>query len=348
MIDLRSDTVTKPSSSMRKAMAEAEVGDDVLREDPTVIKLEQKAAELTGKEAALFTPSGTFANQLAIFTWIQPGNEVYVNENSHIVQHEAGASSHISGAFLRTILPADYSWLEWKDIQPRIRPYRNQHFPESTLICLENALADGTVQPVPSMETIHKNASELSINVHTDGARIFNAAAALNIDASEIACHTDSLMFCISKGLGAPVGSLLCGSRDFIEKAFYKRKIMGGGMRQAGVLAAAGLTAFKEELPRLKDDHEKAKELAEAFSLYSIFNVLTEDPQINMVFIELKNTSLEKEEKFLSILKAQGILTYPPENGIFRFVTHRDFTDEQLKLFLKLLPVIVEEMNKKK
>jgi threonine aldolase len=159
MIDLRSDTVTRPSPAMRKAMAEAEVGDDVLREDPTLRALEERAAALTGKEAALFCPSGTFANQLALFTWVERGSEVYLNENAHIVQHEAGASAHISGAFLRTISPSSANWTEWSDIEPRIRTVKDQHFPKPGLICLENALSDGTIQPLESMNEVGAGAA---------------------------------------------------------------------------------------------------------------------------------------------------------------------------------------------
>ncbi len=327
-------------------MAEAEVGDDVLREDPTVLKLEERAAELTGKEAALFTPSGTFANQLALFTWAPPGGEVYINEVSHIVQHEAGASAHISGVFLRPFVPGSTPWAEWPDFAGRIRAERNQHFPVPALLCLENALSDGSVQPVASMAAVKEGASAAGIPVHTDGARLFNAAAALGVKASEIADQSDSVMFCLSKGLGAPVGSILCGPRDFINEAFYKRKIMGGGMRQAGVLAAAGLAALEEELPRLAEDHEKARRLAAAFaSLPDFFDVLTPKPEINMVFLKLKKPGADREMTFLNLLTAEGILTYPPEGGVFRFLTHRDISDEKLGIVLKTIPKIAEKME---
>jgi len=344
MIDFRSDTVTRPSPAMRKAMAEAEVGDDVLREDPTLIALQEKAAAITGKEAALFTPSGTFANQLSLFTWVPKGGEVYLNENSHIIQHEAGASAHISGAFLRPFVPLNTNWAEWSDISPRIRPEPDQHFPIPSLICLENALSDGTVQPLKSMAEIKEGATGAGLPVHLDGARLFNAALSLDVEASEIAGKVDSLMFCLSKGLGAPVGSLLCGSKDFIKKAFYKRKIMGGGMRQAGILAAAGLVALGEELPRLIEDHQKAQELAKAFTLMEPFEVLTPSPDINMVFLRLLSGGTRMETVFLKLMEESGILTYPPEGGVFRFVTHRDITDEQLAHTLKKLPQIAEQL----
>lgn len=344
MIDFRSDTVTRPSDAMRKAMAEAEVGDDVLGEDPTIIALQEKAAEITGKEAALFTPSGTFANQLALFTWVPKGGEVYLNEVSHIIQHEAGASAHISGAFLRPFVPESSNWAQWSDISPRIRPDADQHFPVPSLICLENALSDGTVQPIKSMNEIKKGAEAAGLPVHLDGARLFNAAISLGIDAADIAGEVDSLMFCLSKGLGAPVGSVLCGPKEFIEMAFFKRKIMGGGMRQAGILAAAGLVALEEELPRLEEDHQAARELAEAFSALETFEVLTPEPDINMVFLKLRSPGARAEEIFLNLLEEAGILTYPPEGGVFRFVTHRDISTDQLKHTLKALPQIAEQL----
>ncbi len=332
MIDYRSDTVTLPSKSMRKAMARAEVGDDVLGEDPTINLLQERAAELTGKEKSLFVPSGTFANQLALFTWVPPGGEVYLNENSHIIQHEAGASARISGAFLRPFVPSSTSWAEWSDIAPRVRPpVRDQHFPVPSLICLENALSDGTVQTIGSMSSIKKAAGDIGLPVHLDGARLFNAAAHLKVDPKIIAAETDSLMFCLSKGLGAPVGSLLCGTRDFISDAFYKRKIMGGGMRQAGILAAAGLVALKEELPRLSEDHEKAQELANRFSRLEPFEVLSPQPAINMLFLKLRKGGAAREQLSVSSGRTRHSqlpsrrrsisLCYPP--GYLRQTTSR-------------------------
>ncbi|MCG8452958.1 MAG: beta-eliminating lyase-related protein [Spirochaetales bacterium] len=339
MMDLRSDTVTRPCSKMREAMAQAEVGDDVLREDPTIQKLEEQAAMLTGKKAALFCPSGTFANQLALFTWTKTGEEVYLNENAHIIQHEAGASAHISGAFLRPIPPQNHPWIEWEDIQSRIRPVRDQHFPIPALVCLENALSDGTVQPIDSMKRIYEGARNQGLHIHTDGARLFNAALALQVSPKEIAACTDSLMFCLSKGLGAPVGSLLCGSQNFIDEAFYKRKIMGGAMRQAGILAAAGLVALEDGVQGLQKDHQKAQELAQAFSAIPGIQVLTPQPQINMVFLKLPKPS--QGELFLRTLKDAGILTYPPENDVFRFVLHRDVEEAPFHQFLTQLPALM-------
>jgi threonine aldolase len=194
------------------------------------------------------------------------------------------------------------------------------------------------------MAEIKRGAGKAGLPIHLDGARIFNAALSLGVDASQIAGEVDSLMFCLSKGLGAPVGSLLCGPKDFIEEAFYKRKIMGGGMRQAGILAAAGLVALEEELPRLKEDHQKAGELAAAFSALEPFEVLTPDPDINMVFLRLRSGGEAAEASFLSLLEESGILTYPAEGGVFRFVTHRDITEEQFTHALRALPAIAGKL----
>lgn len=334
MIDLRSDTVTRPTPSMRRAMAEAEVGDDVLREDPTIRELEETAAALLGKEAALFVPSGTFGNQLALFTHCRRGGEVYLSETAHIVQHEAGASAYIGSAFLRTITP-EGPWLTWEEIAPRIRAVRDVHFPRPSLICLENALSEGRVQPLESMGEIRRGADTAGLPIHLDGARIFNAAAALGVGANEIASRADSVMFCLSKGLGAPVGSLLCGDSDFIEEALFKRKIMGGGMRQAGILAAAGLIALREERPRLPEDHDNARRIAAAFADSAVFDVLTPKPEINMVFLRLQNGGTKREKRFLSLLEKEGILTYPSEGGVFRFVTHRDIPENDVDLIVR-------------
>jgi len=257
MIDIRSDTVTKPTDAMRKAMAEAEVGDDVYGDDPTVKKLESLGAKMLGKEAALFVPSGTFGNQLALFTWCNRGTEVLLGEECHIIQHEAGAASIIAGVQTRP-LPAPDGVLTASALRGRLRK-QDLHMPQTSLICLENAHSLGRSVPLSAMDEARKIADEWKLPIHLDGARIFNAAAALGCDAGEIASMADSVMFCLSKGLCAPVGSLLAGKKQFIEKARHKRKIMGGGMRQAGILAAAGIIALEVQAKRLKEDHIRAK-----------------------------------------------------------------------------------------
>ncbi len=303
MIDLRSDTVTKPSSVMREAMMNASVGDDVLGEDPTVNELEARAAILTGKEAALFVPSGTFANQLSLMTHIQRGGEVYLSDDSHIVQHECGAASILSSAFLRTISPRG-KWLTWDEIEPKIRKSDDIHFPKPSLIEIENPLSNGTLLPLEEMARIKQGAESYGIPVHMDGARLFNAAQALGVSVGEIASHTDTLMFCLSKGLTAPAGSLLCGSKAFIDRARRNRKIMGGGMRQIGILAGAGLFALDNMVERLADDHANAKRLGDIFGSHPLFYVDSKGIQINMVFIQVKGADTrEKEQFFQDLLK---------------------------------------------
>ena len=242
-IDLRSDTVTWPTDAMREAMAKAPVGDDVYEDDPTVKELEQYAASITAKEAALFVPSGVFGNQLALFTHCPRGSEVILDDQCHIVQHESGAASIIAGVQLRTI-DAQGSILLPEAIEPRVRIGDDIHEPTTSLICLENAHSNGKVFSVEQMEQVRRCANRHHIPIHLDGARLFNAAVSLGIEAKELTQHVDSVMFCLSKGLCAPVGSILAGSRKFIDQARRNRKIMGGGLRQAGILAAAGLIAL--------------------------------------------------------------------------------------------------------
>ncbi len=346
IIDFRSDTVTKPTGEMRKAMAEAEVGDDVLREDPTVNRLEARAAEILGKEAALFVPSGTFGNQAALFTHCDRGNEVILSDSCHIVEHEAGAASMLASVQLRTVAPAE-QWLTWEEIEPRIRTEKNIHFPDTGCIALENALSSGECQPLAEAEKIYAGAGGYSVPVHLDGARIFNGALALGVEAASIAAAADSVMFCLSKGLSAPVGSLLAGGRDFIEAARVRRKIMGGGMRQAGVLAAAGLVCLDTMRLRLAEDHATAARLREIVGRYSELRVMKQKNPINMVFFRFADSGAaggesHREKTFLDACKKKGYLTYEPEGGWFRFVTHREITDEDVEAFGRDLSGILE------
>ncbi|MBZ4649297.1 low-specificity L-threonine aldolase [Thermosipho sp. (in: thermotogales)] len=317
-IDLRSDTVTKPTDEMRRAMAYAEVGDDVYGDDPTVNKLEKLAAEILGKEAALFVPSGTFANQLALFTHCNRGDEVIIGDDYHIVQHEAGAAGIISGVQLRTI-ETDRGALIPEVVEKKIRKVEDIHYPKTGLICLENAHSNGRVIKLENYEKIRNIAEKYKVPIHLDGARIFNAATFLKIQASEIAKYADSVSFCLSKGLCAPVGSLLVGEKEFIEKARKKRKIMGGGLRQAGILAAAGIIALEKMIFRLEEDHENAKYLAQKLLNFDFIEIV-EDVEINMVFFKI-NKQFE-EEDFVKYLFENGIKINPSDDGIFRFVTH--------------------------
>lgn len=331
-IDLRSDTVTWPTPAMRKAMAEAEVGDDVCGEDPTVNRLEAESAHLTGKEAALFVPSGTFANQCALLTHCGSGDEVILAERSHIVQHEAGAAALISRVQLRTVSASSAHVLP-EDVGSRLRPEGDVHYPRTGLVCVEQATSDGTVVPLDVLEAVRKAAG--SVPVHMDGARLFNAAAALGVEPAAVARTADSVMFCLSKGLCAPAGSVLCGSADFIDRARRNRKKMGGGMRQVGLLAAAGLVALREVLPGLGEDHAKARRLAALLRNLKGVEVLRE-PDINLVFCRLPGLRLNGAA-MAEALREKGIRAYPDEGGVFRFVTHRWVSDAGLKTFAAAL-----------
>jgi threonine aldolase len=324
MRDFRSDTVTQPTPAMRQAMAEAPVGDDVCDEDPTVHALQDQAAQLLGKEAALFVPSGTFANQCALLTLCGSGNEVLLAERCHIVQHEAGAAGLISRVQLRTLSPESPHLLE-EDILPRLRTRPDIHYPKSGLLCVEQATSDGTVTPLESLQAIRRIGMAREIPIYMDGARLFNAAVALNVEPKDIAAQADAIGICLSKGLGAPAGSLLVGSKAFIRRARNNRKIMGGGMRQVGILAAAGIVAFKDILPQLKEDHRRADDLST--QLQKVPGVeLVRAPEINMVFVRIQDAPGDLPER----LAKDGFKTYPDEGGVYRYVTHHHHSDEDI------------------
>jgi len=320
MIDIRSDTVTSPTPAMRRAMAEAEVGDDVYGDDPTVNRLEALGAQTLGKEAALFVPSGTFGNQLALFTWCPRGTEVILGEDCHIIVHEAGATAVIPGIQARCI-PDPGGILAPGDIAKRLRR-QDLHAPATSLICVENAHSLGKAVSLENMDAVRAIADEWGLPVHLDGARIFNAAAALGCGAGEIAARADSVMLCLSKGLCAPVGSLLVGPKGFIDAARLKRKIMGGGMRQAGILAAAAIVALEEHVPLLAEDHGRAKKLVQGLSGIDGIRI-DSDSDINMLFFShpVAGNPLAAEQ-IVKRFHDNGILINPPEQGMFRFVTH--------------------------
>ncbi len=322
VIDLRSDTVTWPTDEMRAAMAAAPVGDDVYGDDPTVRELEAYAASISGKEAALFVPSGTFGNQLALFTHCPRGSEVILDEHCHIIQHEAGASAVLAAVQLRPV-DCGSGHLEADALERRIRLGDDIHEPKTSLICLENAHSNGTVLPLAEMEAIRRVADRHHLPIHLDGARLFNAATALGVQAREITQYADSVMFCLSKGLCAPVGSILAGSRKFIDQARRNRKLMGGGLRQAGILAAAGLIALKEMRLRLDADHDNAKLLAARLAEIPGMRVEIEKIQINMVYFSHEKQASIDEEAFTEYMKDHGILINgSDDSGKFRFVTH--------------------------
>jgi threonine aldolase len=311
-------------------MAAAEVGDDVYGDDPTVNRLEALGAEMLGKEAAVFVPSGTFGNQLALFTWCKRGTEVILGEECHIIQHEAGAASVIAGVQTRTVQAPD-GLIRAADLEARLRR-GDLHAPATSLICLENAHSLGRAVPTAVMEEVRAAADAWGLPVHLDGARIFNAAAALGTEAAAIARPADSVMFCLSKGLCAPVGSLLAGSRDFVREARLKRKIMGGGMRQAGILAAAGIIALSQMSGRVAEDHRRAKALARFLAAIPGISVNPNAADINMVFFDFPPArdpvaAARIEDAFAR----EGIRINPPEKGQFRFVTHYWIGDAELE-----------------
>ncbi|KUO59483.1 MAG: threonine aldolase [Gracilibacter sp. BRH_c7a] len=338
-IDLRSDTVTLPTQEMRDAMYKAEVGDDVYGDDPTVLELEEYASSLLGKESSLFVPSGTFGNQLALFTHCQRGDEVLLGDDCHIVAHEVGAASVIAGVNLRT-LSSTKGQLNSADIESRIRG-EDIHFPTTGLICLENASSNGQVVSLEYMKNIYSISQHAGVPVHLDGARIFNAAATLGVQAEDIAKYSDSVMFCLSKGLCAPVGSMLSGSKEFIAKARKKRKLMGGGMRQIGILAAAGLIALGKMRLRLHEDHKNALLLGTELAKIPGINVFMEDIQINMVFFDMSGTGYDPGRLATELLN-KGIKINPPENGIMRFVTNYWVTEDDIRYVVDCVENIVK------
>ena len=336
MIDLRSDTVTRPTPAMRRAMAEAEVGDDVYGEDPTVNRLQERAAEIFDKEAALFVPTGSMGNQIAVKLHTSPGSEVIIEERGHIFNFEMAAMAVISGALARPVRSRDGSGhLTWDEIEAALHAGGPYYIAPTRLIALENThnLAGGTVMPRAQMEEICRRAHALGIPVHLDGARIFNAAVALGETVAALAGPADSVMFCLSKGLGAPVGSMLLGSREFIEEARRWRKLLGGGMRQAGVLAAAALVALEETPPRLFEDHLKARRLAEGLAELPSVSVDLERVVTNIVICDLSGARKDAAT-VCARLRERGVLASSFGDRI-RFVTHYDISREDIEKALR-------------
>ena len=322
MIDLRSDTVTRPTAQMRAAMAAAEVGDDVYGEDPTVNLLEQRAAEKFGREAALFVPSGTMGNQIAIRLHTQHGQEVIAESRAHILDWEMATTAVFSGCLIRAV-PAEGGILTWKHIEPVIQPYGSLRA-ATGLIEIENThnLAGGRCSRLDVLEEIWSGARERKLPTHLDGARIFNAAIALGVDVKALTRGFDTVMFCLSKGLGAPVGSMLVGSDELIRKARIFRKALGGGMRQVGILAAAGLIALEQGPKRLHEDHANARLIAEALANHPAVEIDVENVETNIVIFKLAAGSGAPE--LASRLKASGVLISAFGPGSIRLVTHLD------------------------
>jgi threonine aldolase len=336
-IDLRSDTVTWPTDAMRQAMASAVVGDDVYGDDPTVIELEQLAAQLLGKEAALFVSSGTMGNQLAIMAQTSPSDEVILSDRCHIVWHEAGAAALLSSVQTRC-LPVVAGKMDLVRIEDTVRKTPEDiHSPTTRLICLENADSDGYVHDLSYMRSVRAIAQRHQIAVHLDGARLFNATAALGISPAELSAEADTVTFCLSKGLCAPFGSILAGPKKVIDLARRKRKILGGGLRQSGIMAAAGLIALQEMAGRIGEDHENATYLAQSLAkLGEEWFAIERQPQINMVFVRPQNYPLSDLE-LVDQLRQRSILVNAPDEGVFRFVCHYWVTRADLDAFLRML-----------
>ena len=323
VIDLRSDTVTKPTPEMRRAMFEAEVGDDVYGEDPTVNRLEQRAAEIFGREAAIFVPTGSMGNQIAIKIHTRPGQEIICEERGHIFNYEMATLASFSGCLVRPIL-ADGGILHWDEVKKKIAA-KTYYMAQTGLISLENThnMAGGTVYPTEVAGEICDRAHELGLPVHLDGARIFNAATALGSPVAEITKKFDSVMFCLSKGLGAPVGSMLVGGRLFIEQARKYRKALGGGMRQAGILAAAGLIALEKMPARLHEDQANARFLATELAKLPGIEIDLASVQTNVVVVEVTGTGMSGAD-FIRRVGEKGLKIGSGYGDAVRFVTHMD------------------------
>lgn len=345
MIDLRSDTVTKPSAEMRKVMAEAEVGDDVWGDDPTVNRLQSMVAEILGKESALFVPSGTMSNQIAIKTHTQPGDEVIVEGNSHIFHFECAAPAIMSSVQLRPVF-TENGIMRAADTLRNIRP-DDIHQPKTRLVCVENThnRASGRVYPLEVEEEISRTAGELGIATHLDGARLWNACVATKTEPAEHARLFDSVTVCLSKGLGAPVGSVLASSKEFISTARRHRQMMGGGMRQAGILAAAGIYALEHNIERLQEDHENARLLAEELAKIDGITINLESIMTNIVIFDTEKTGLMAAE-LAKLMKKEGILIHVIGKYRVRMLTHLGITREDVLTTVKTMKKILAGKNR--
>jgi len=342
IIDLRSDTVTLPTPAMREAMYQAEVGDDVLGEDPTVNRLEEMAAERMGKEAALFVASGTMANLVCLLTHCGRGDEFIVGHLAHTFLYEAGASAALGGLHPHTVPNQSDGTLDLGDVEAAIRD-DNIHFPRTRLICLENThnRCGGVALSVEYTNALCELAHSRHIAVHLDGARIFNAAVALGVDVKELVRKVDSVCFCLSKGLSCPVGSLVCGNADFIAEAQRSRKMVGGGMRQVGIIAAAGVVALEQMVDRLAQDHANARRLAEGLAEIAGLSVDPERAQTNIVYFDLLDEGLEHDQ-FLVRLHEGGVKMSSPGPRRFRALTHYGIEAEDIEKALAVVRQVME------
>ncbi|HEU4488307.1 MAG TPA: low specificity L-threonine aldolase [Actinomycetota bacterium] len=341
LIDLRSDTVTRPTPVMRKAMAEAEVGDDVLGDDPTVIDLQERAAALLGKEAGLFVPSGSMGNQVCLGALAPPGSEVLCHEEAHFLHFEGGAAAAHLGLMMRP-LRGEHGVISHQDVGPALR-VGSEHTPRTALVAIENThnSAGGRIFPLEEARAVAEVCREKGVPVHLDGARLFNAQAATGIPAREWADCVDTLSFCFSKGLGAPIGSMVCSTREVVAKAHRLRKRLGGGMRQAGVIAAAARVALESGIERLAEDHANARRLAEGLADLNPECVDPAEVETNMVYVDLRPFAKSATEVRDAALE-QGVLTLAfPGSTSVRLVTHRDVspedTERALEIFKRVL-----------
>lgn len=337
MIDLASDTLTKPTTAMRAAIAAAEVGDDVFEEDPTVAKLEQHVAELLGKEAALFVPSGSMGNLIGIRTHCSMGDEFLAEADCHILRYEQASYAQLFGIAAQTVSGGPGGLLELDQLRGKIRP-KNLHCAQTKLVCLENThnYGGGRIQPYETVEAICNWAAENGLARHLDGARLFNAVVATGISAADWAKHFDTVSVCFSKGLGAPVGSALCGTSEAMARARWHRKVLGGGMRQVGVLAAAALYALEYHIDRLAEDHDKAQVLAQAIRESDGLSLQSEQVDTNIVFFDIAE-SVGTAEEFCARLRQQGVRMLPLKHQAVRAVTHLDVTMPEIEQVAELL-----------
>jgi len=343
MIDLRSDTVTKPSEKMRAAMASAEVGDDVFREDPTVNRLQERAAEIFEKEAALFVPTGSMGNEIAVKLHTKPGQEIVIEERGHVLNYELGAASLISGVTIRPVKSVDGSGhLTWDEIQPALHIDSPYWVTRTALICLENThnFAGGSVMTAKACADVCEKSHVVGLPVHMDGARIFNASVALSESVADLTRDCDSVMFTLSKGLGAPVGSILLGTSAFIEEARVWRKRLGGGMRQIGILAAAGQVALEEGPRRLHEDHENAKALATGVADIAGIAIDASSVQTNIVIFDVTGTRKPSSE-ICARLKEDGVLAIAISESQLRMVTHLDVSHRDISIAVAVLRKVV-------
>jgi len=331
MIDLRSDTITLPTPEMREAMNGASVGDDVFGDDPTINNLEKRVAEILGKEAALYMPSGTMTNQVAIRTHTEPGDEILLEQSAHVYFNEAGATAALSGVICR-LIEGERGVFGAEDMEASIRPVDN-HYPRTKLVCVENTTnrGGGKVWPLEKLAEVKKTAHENGLKIHLDGARIWNAAASMKIPESEIAKHFDSVSVCFSKGLGAPVGSALAGSHDFISEAKRFRKQFGGGMRQAGVIAAGALYALENNRERLTVDHDNAKLFAKGLSEINGIEIIPDEVETNIINFRVQGMTINE---LIERLNNQGTHVLPKDHITIRAVTNLMVSESQINIAL--------------